>query len=222
MNLFSNHKKIFLTIFEALSLLFYATIGHAAYKVEISLPGMTSPIVSDPGVYVRYLFIFGLSLAGFLAVGAIVWGGINYMLAPSVGTTQKAKDWIVGALMGIALLLCSWLILATIDPSLTNLSPSISPLGNVAAPASPSVTPQTYLTKQTTIEACTAKCAPNPIVFTAENNSCYCQGPPPATEKIKTCWCDKNNCYKTKDACPLFFGVANCIARSVPDSTSCQ
>ncbi len=98
---------------------------------------MTSPIVSDPGVYVRYLFIFGLSLAGFLAVGAIVWGGINYMLAPSVGTTQKAKDWIVGALMGIALLLCSWLILATIDPSLTNLSPTQLEIVTVPEPPSP-------------------------------------------------------------------------------------
>ncbi|MBU4142397.1 hypothetical protein KJ590_00145, partial [Patescibacteria group bacterium] len=135
---------------------------------------------------------------------------------------QKAKDLIVGAISGIVLLLCSWLILATIDPTLTNLTPWVPPLGNVAAPPPPPAAPQTYLTKQTTIEACTAKCAPNPIVFTAENNSCYCQGPPPATEKIKTCWCDKNNCYQTKAACPLFFGVPNCIARSVPDSTSCQ
>ncbi len=194
----------------------------AEYKVEIGLPGMTTKTISDPGQYVKYLFIFGLSLAGFLAVGAIALGGINYMLAGSITSVDKAKGLIIGALSGIALLLCSWLLLTTIDPTLTNLSPQIPPVGNIAAPPPLTGSPQTYLTKQADIDACTAKCAPNPIVFVPENNNCYCQGAPPATEKVKTCWCDKNNCYKTKDACPLFFGVANCIARSVPESTSCQ
>ncbi|MBU3901426.1 hypothetical protein KKF25_02170, partial [Patescibacteria group bacterium] len=46
----------------------------AAYQPEIQLPGAPAA-VSDPGAYIRYLFIFGLSLAGFLAVGAIALGG---------------------------------------------------------------------------------------------------------------------------------------------------
>jgi hypothetical protein len=95
----------------------------ADYKLEIPLPGMPKTI-SDPGTYVRYLFIFGLSLIGFLAVGAIIVGGIMYMTAGSVGSVDKAKQYIIGALSGIALLLCSYLLLTTIDPTLKNLSPA--------------------------------------------------------------------------------------------------
>ncbi len=111
----------------------------AEYKVEIGLPGMTTKTISDPGQYVKYLFIFGLSLAGFLAVGAIALGGINYMLAGSITSVDKAKGLIIGALSGIALLLCSWLLLATIDPTLTNLSPRLPPPIKIVAPP-----PQTW------------------------------------------------------------------------------
>jgi len=52
----------------------------------------------------------------------------------SIGNTQKAKELIVGALMGVGLLLGSYLLLYTIDPKLTNLSPKVPPIGNVAAP----------------------------------------------------------------------------------------
>ncbi len=109
----------------AFGCLFLANNAFAVdYKIEFPLPGMpVNPSFSDPGQYVKYLFIFGLSLAGFLAVGAIALGGINYMLAGSITSVDKAKGLIIGALSGIALLLCSWLLLTTIDPTLTNLSP---------------------------------------------------------------------------------------------------
>ena len=127
---YKNHL-IALSVFTGL---FSAAISQAAYTVEIPLPGMPASI-SDPGEYVRYLFIFGLSLAGFLAVGAVAIGGVQYMLAgASIGNTQKAKDLITGALMGVGLLLGSYLLLTTIDPTLTNLSPRVPPIGNVAAP----------------------------------------------------------------------------------------
>ncbi|MFH1385462.1 MAG: hypothetical protein ABIG65_00215, partial [Patescibacteria group bacterium] len=129
---------LFLLLFIGLFWFFSTAISQAAaWEVEISLPGMgTTKTFSDPGAYVRILFIFGLSLAGFLAVGAIAWGGIQYMVAgaSSMTSVEKAKDLIKGALMGIILLLCSYLILATIDPTLTDLTPTVPSLGNVAAP----------------------------------------------------------------------------------------
>ncbi len=122
---------------------FLTNVSFAAYEVEIGLPGMATKSFSDPGQYVKYLFIFGLSLAAFLAVGAITFGGVKYMLAgASIGSVQQAKDLIIGALTGIVLLLVSYLLLATIDPTLTNLSPSLTPVGNLAAPVAP-VTPVT-------------------------------------------------------------------------------
>ena len=95
----------------------------ADYKLEIPLTGMPKTI-SDPGTYVRYLFVFGLYLIGFLAVGTIIVGGIMYMTAGSVGSVEKARQYIIGALSGIALLLCSYLLLTTVDPTLKNLSPT--------------------------------------------------------------------------------------------------
>ena len=87
------------------------------------LPGVTDAAMADPGAYVRGLFIFGLTALGFLAVGAIALGGIQYMIAGSIGSAQKSKDLIVGALMGVGLLLGSYLLLTTIDPGLVKLSP---------------------------------------------------------------------------------------------------
>jgi hypothetical protein len=115
---------IIITLFLSMVILPFTTLvaSAEAYKIEVSLPGMPDS-VSDPGAYIRYLFIFGVSLAGFLAVGMIIYGGVKYMLAASVGSTQDAKDKILGALGGVALIMCSYLLLYTIDPSLTNLSP---------------------------------------------------------------------------------------------------
>lgn len=137
--IFLKFKSVFLLL--AVFILFAAPNALAAteYKVEVGLPGAPATF-SDPGAYIRILFIFGLSLAGFLAVGAIAWGGIQYMLASSVGSTQKAKDLIVGSLSGIVLLLCAYLILATIDPTLTNLTPTIQPVGDITKPATNTTT----------------------------------------------------------------------------------
>jgi lipoprotein-anchoring transpeptidase ErfK/SrfK len=119
----SNLLKYIISLFiVSFFLLTSASVFAVDYKLEIPLPGMPKTI-SDPGTYVRYLFIFGLSLIGFLAVGAIIVGGIMYMTAGSVGSVEKAKQYIIGALSGIALLLCSYLLLTTIDPTLKNLSP---------------------------------------------------------------------------------------------------
>lgn len=96
----------------------------ASYKLEMPLPGMPSS-VSDPGVYIQYLYVFSLSAIGFLSVGALILGGVQYMLAGSVGGVDKAKKTITSALMGLFLLLGSYLLLTTIDPTLKNLSPKI-------------------------------------------------------------------------------------------------
>ncbi|MDD2753268.1 MAG: hypothetical protein PHT44_01540 [Candidatus Portnoybacteria bacterium] len=116
------HAIIFLAVF--LCLLIGGKVFAADYKIEVPLPGLPSgSSISDPGQYVKYLFIFGLALAGFLAVAAIAYGGIKYMLSgTTITNVQDAKDLIYGALIGIGFLLGSYLLLYTIDPTLTNLS----------------------------------------------------------------------------------------------------
>jgi len=131
------HAIIFLAVF--LCLLIGGKVFAADYKIEVPLPGLPSgSSISDPGQYVKYLFIFGLALAGFLAVAAIAYGGIKYMLSgTTITNVQDAKDLIYGALIGIGFLLGSYLLLYTIDPTLTNLSPRVPPVINISAPAAP-------------------------------------------------------------------------------------
>jgi len=122
-----------------------------AYSVTVRLPGAPETI-SDPGKYIESLFLFGLTLAGFLAVAAMVVGGIMYMTGGTIGRVEKAKEIMGGAITGIILLLCAYLLLATIDPSLTKLSPlRLKPVG-IDAPAQQPATPTSgVVTTQTTI-----------------------------------------------------------------------
>ena len=119
----TKHKFFFFICLAWLGTLFIAGSALASYQVEIGLPGLPpGTAISDPAQYVRTFLIFGISIVGFLAVGTIALGGIQYMLAGSVGSVEKAKALIFGALWGVGLLLCSYLLLYTIDPALTDLS----------------------------------------------------------------------------------------------------
>lgn len=99
--------------------------AHAApnqpYTLEMPLEqGQNN--VQGLGNYVRMVFVYGLSLVGIVALFAMVYGGFRYMTSGSSqdGIT-RGKQWIWGALSGIVLLLCSYLILYTINPDLVSL-----------------------------------------------------------------------------------------------------
>ncbi len=100
----------------------FSGVALAGAKLEVALPGAPGEI-ANPAEYLRYFFIFSYSFIGFLAVVMIVYGGILYSIP---GKTSQAKQMILGALSGVALLFCSYLILWIIHPSLTNLLPTKS------------------------------------------------------------------------------------------------
>lgn len=125
----------------AAGLLFFFSVNAAT--LEMPLPGMPNEI-SDPGQYVRYLYVFSLSALGFLSVGALVLGGVQYMLAGSIGGADKAKKTIASAAMGLFLLLGSYLLFSIIDPSLVNLSPMNLNAINIPEPPSPPDSGETY------------------------------------------------------------------------------
>lgn len=114
-------------LFSAILISVLLLIVHQAraieYQIQYLVPGMTQEAARDPGKYIEQFFTFGIYLAGFLAVVALAFGGITYMLGDSFTKTEKAKTIMVGAISGLVLLLCSYLLLYTIDPSLTQLSP---------------------------------------------------------------------------------------------------
>jgi hypothetical protein len=83
--------------------------------------------------YIAWTYYFMVSLTIIASLGSLIWGGILWMGAESITSTENAKEWITAAISGLVLALCSWLILYTINPQLLNLNGPI-----VNWPAKPS------------------------------------------------------------------------------------
>jgi hypothetical protein len=91
---------------------------------------------STPNEVVGKFYQFGLMAGGILAFGAIVWGGIEYALAAgNPGKQGDAKDRVVQALIGLALLAASYVILSVINPLI--ITGTIGELGELEAPVTP-------------------------------------------------------------------------------------
>ncbi|MFA5051964.1 MAG: pilin [Patescibacteria group bacterium] len=101
-------------------------------QLNIHIPGVTEMIADANGVkhpYVRnmscfladiYRYLAGVS--GILAVVMMIYGGIKYVI--SFGNPSKlsdARDTISSAMIGLALVLGSYVILNFINPSITSL-----------------------------------------------------------------------------------------------------
>src|SRR3989344_7822495 len=134
--LIKNKKIIFLIlVFSFLipySLFLIPTPAQAQVKLETGLPnipGNQLPIGQELPSYIKYLFIFGLGLITILALTQMIIGGITYILAAgNAAKVEEAKDMISQALLGIGILLISYLLLRTINPDLVNLrNPNLTP-----------------------------------------------------------------------------------------------
>lgn len=128
---------IFITINPELTLLKEPNLNQQAqtgtqtspFQLEMPLGNNQSP--QTPGEYVKTFFIFGLGLAGIAALFAIVFGGVQYLLsAGNAALKTYGRQWIFAGLSGLFLLLCSYLILITINPQLVSLT--LPPLNSFA------------------------------------------------------------------------------------------
>lgn len=66
--------------------------------------------------YVQYTFNLFIALSAVAAVFMIVWGGFEYMTSDAIGDKKDGKEKVIHAFQGLLLVLCSYLILRTIDP----------------------------------------------------------------------------------------------------------
>ena len=104
------------------------------YETSVKIPCQPSigpcPSEQTPAGYVARIYTFALMIAGLAAFGGIIYGSLKYILsAGNIGSQQDAKDQITQAVLGIILLLGSFLILYTINPDLVNLrNPNLEPL----------------------------------------------------------------------------------------------
>ncbi|MBI2582918.1 hypothetical protein HYV98_01510 [Candidatus Azambacteria bacterium] len=77
--------------------------------------------------YINYFFVAAIGLAGISALLMITIAGIQYSVSGAVDTKARARGQIVNALLGLALILFSYIILRTINPDLVKLrAPSLT------------------------------------------------------------------------------------------------
>lgn len=150
-----NLKLITLIILLFVSCFMIYDLAMAQYKLETALPDIPNIPSPSSGLpeYINYLFIFGLGLIAVLALGQMMIGGLTYILAAgNVAKVEDAKDIIKQALIGLGLLLVSYLLLNTINPDLIDLrAPNLTSLefqgttewGGMKPPPEP-CTPHTY------------------------------------------------------------------------------
>lgn len=81
---------------------------------------------------IAWVYIFVVGISGLAAFVMIVWAGIQWMTSTGDPTkTSDAKDKIRNALLGLLLILASFVLLQTINPELTRLAEfKINPLLN--------------------------------------------------------------------------------------------
>ncbi len=100
----------------------------ADYPVMPGLPTITG--TSELGDYIAYFFGIGVILAGALAVVVLTIGAIKLMISAGNPTKRKdATDMIKGAILGMVLVVSSFMILRTINLQL--VTPSLTPLPEV-------------------------------------------------------------------------------------------
>jgi len=80
--------------------------------------------------YVQYTFNLLIALAAVASVFMMVYGGFLYMTSSAVTTKEDGLKKVYNAVGGLALVLCSFLILKTINPQFVQVPASlVTPLG---------------------------------------------------------------------------------------------
>ena len=114
----------------------YSPSGTIEYTLLEPLPcvGANSDCKKGPTVksvkfdeYVQYAFNLAIALAAFAAVFMIVWGGLQYMSSDAWSGKSAGLDKLKKAVLGLLLVLCSYLILKTIDPRLVAIPTTLVP-----------------------------------------------------------------------------------------------
>lgn len=138
-------SKVKILLFFALFIfLLLPVVADAQRPLEVEYPpapGISERPTSadtDIPVYVKYIFNFSLWITGFIALGALFYGGFRYLTSVGSPTAlTDARNQILAALTGLLILASSWLILTAINPELIELK--IKPAPRVLASLYPGV-----------------------------------------------------------------------------------
>ena len=141
----------FIFLFIASVLLFSAI--QPALALEQTYPEINGTTIDNSSTYldyIKYFFTFAVAIAGIIGVISIVVSGFQilaYFGSPTA--ISDARERIFGAVLGIALLMASFIILRTINPALVNQELSILSVEDiepglyyVSTPTGANTTPQ--------------------------------------------------------------------------------
>ena len=93
------------------TLINYPTIASQSVVFGISLPNL-----------IKYIYLFAVGICGAIALAAILLGAIKYVgAAGNPSKMADAKEQIFSAVLGVIILLSSYLILYTINPDLVKI-----------------------------------------------------------------------------------------------------
>ncbi len=136
----TNYKKIIFAT-TLLLLLFAGSFALAANPPSFEIknyPPIPGYVTPDPkcqgndclGIFISYWFGVGIYIAGTIALISLAIGGVRYMTsAGNPEAVGDAKDRIKGALLGMALVMASFILIRTINPQL--ITPTLTPLPGV-------------------------------------------------------------------------------------------
>ncbi len=100
--------------------------------LSVPIPGITFSEAYNEGDYVvvpylaQYisgLYRYMLGISTLVAIIVVVYGGFQYLLGSTVGSTKLGMTLIKDAIAGLVVLYTSYIILYTINPNLVNLQP---------------------------------------------------------------------------------------------------
>lgn len=126
-----NRTKHILAQAALLSLVAFFALGIASafaaettsYKPLTSLPGVFEEgQVTNPASLIRNIYTFAIGAGSVLAVLIIIIAGIKYMYQDSIGGKSHAKEQITNALLGLLIILGSYIFLYTLNSDLVNIN----------------------------------------------------------------------------------------------------
>lgn len=101
-----------------------STIPGATEACTVSQDGKTVSCTetTNPIKAITNIYGIAIAIAAVLAVGIIIWAGVEYATTEAITGKSGAKEKWEGALWGLGLLLASYLILRTINADLVNIN----------------------------------------------------------------------------------------------------
>ena len=85
-------------------------------------PELTMHLEMNLNALIAWFYYFIVGISGFAAFFMLIWGGFQWLIsAGSPSKISEAKDRITSAILGLIIILASFLILKVINPDLITL-----------------------------------------------------------------------------------------------------